>query len=783
MLNQSEIIRFKTVKKKLFDQYYDTLNEMQREAVYSVKGPLLVLAGAGSGKTTVLVKRISHIIKFGDAVYTDAVPSNIGLSELDALEKYADSKLDKNVLEALLVGFEYEKAQPYSILAFTFTNKAAGEIKERLEKVLGECSADIWAGTFHSICVRILRKYIERLGFTSDFTIYDTDDCKKLAANCVEALELNPERYTPKYVTSVISKAKNSYINPENYFTGESDLGDIYTLYQKRLREANAVDFDDIINYCVRLMEENRDIKEYYSGRFRYVFVDEYQDTNKTQYMLMNLLSSKYRNVMVVGDDDQSIYKFRGATVKNILDFDKQYQDAKTVFLEQNYRSAGTILSAANSVIKNNSSRKGKQLWTQKGEGEKIIVEQLSNQENEAAYIVEKIQELVVREKYKFSDIAVLYRTNAQSLTLETTLSKSGIPHRLLSGTRFFDRKEIKDIIAYLALINNNNDNLRLTRIINVPKRGIGKATVDALSRISSETGRSIFDIICKPPQDLNVRNKKIVDFSMLIEKFTEKKYDCSVSELIRDIAIESGYMEMLESSSDDEQDKIDNINELISSAIKYQESSETPSLSGFLEEVALISDLDNYDSSSNSAVLMTIHSAKGLEFPVVFLAGMEENIFPSSMSANEKADLEEERRLAYVAITRAQKKLFMTCALSRLLYGRTTCNPISRFVSEIPDKLYTTSTLNHKNTLISSSENISYRKHENEIFKPQFSSVHKNEECEKFGEGDCVLHRVFGKGIVVSAKAAGGDMLYEIDFETQGRKKILGNYAKLKRL
>lgn len=783
MLNKSEIIRFKKVKRKLFDSYYSSLNEMQREAVYSVKGPLLVLAGAGSGKTTVLVKRIAHIIKFGDAVYTDDVPDNIGAAELSALEMYSEAGLDTETLEALLSGFAYENTQPYTILAFTFTNKAAGEIKERLEKILGESARDIWAGTFHSICVRILRKYIERLGYTSDFTIYDTDDCKKLAGECVEKLELNSERYTPKYVTGVISRAKNSYINAENYFGKDGDLSDIYSLYQKRLQEANAVDFDDIINLCVRLLSENDDIKEYYSGKFKYVFVDEYQDTNRTQYMLMSLLASKYRNVMVVGDDDQSIYKFRGATVKNILDFDKEYEGTKTVFLEQNYRSTRTILSAANAVIKHNSVRKGKELWTQHDAGDKITIEQLPNQETEAAYIVEKIQELVIHDKYKFSDIAVLYRTNAQSMTLETTLSKSGIPHRLLSGTRFFDRKEIKDIVAYLAVINNNNDNLRLTRIINVPKRGIGKTTVDNLNNFSQESGRSIIDLLKAPPVDLQIKNKNLLDFSRFIEKFTYMKEEISVSELIKSVAVESGYIRMLENSLEDQQDKIDNINELISSAIKYQESTDVPSLAGFLEEVALVSDLDNYDTSSNSAVLMTIHSAKGLEFPVVFLAGMEENIFPSSLSANDNDDLEEERRLAYVAITRAKKKLYMTCAASRLLYGRTNCNQVSRFIAEIPESCYITGTMHSRAINAYANDVFSARKVNPDFLKPQTPpKFTKIEETEIFGEGDRISHRVFGNGTVLTAKSAGGDMLYEIDFDSLGKKKLLGKYAKLKK-
>lgn len=780
MLNESEFTRFKQAKRKLFDSYYSSLNDMQREAVYSVKGPLLVLAGAGSGKTTVLVKRIAHIIKFGDAVYADDVPSNIGSAELAALEAYADAGLDSSTLEALLCGFACDTAKPYTILAFTFTNKAAGEIKERLEKVLGESAKDIWAGTFHSICVRILRKYIDRLGYTSDFTIYDTDDCKKLAADCVEKLELNSERYTPKYVTSVISRAKNSFINAENYFGGDGDLSDIYSLYQKRLEEANAVDFDDIINLCVRLLNEHEDIKEYYSGRFKYVFVDEYQDTNRTQYMLMNLLASKYRNVMVVGDDDQSIYKFRGATVKNILNFDKEYDDAKTVYLEQNYRSTGTILAAANSVIKHNSVRKGKQLWTQFDDGEKIVAEQLPNQDAEAAYVVEKIQDLVTKGDYKFSDIAVLYRTNAQSMTLETTLSKSGIPHRLLSGTRFFDRKEIKDIVAYLAVINNNNDNLRLTRIINVPKRGIGKTTVDRLNAASQENGKSIVELLKNPPSDMPLKNKNLLDFSRFIEKYTYMKHEISVSELINRVAVESGYIKMLEDSLEDQQDKIDNINELISSAIKYQESSETPSLAGFLEEVALVSDLDNYDTSSNSAVLMTIHSAKGLEFPIVFLVGMEENIFPSSLSANNNEDLEEERRLAYVAITRAKKRLFMTCAASRLLYGRTTCNQISRFISEIPSKYYITSTMHSRTVNMYAEAFNTPRKPKSEFLKSQTPKMPNFEAMQVFSAGERISHRVFGLGTVISAKSAGGDMLYEIEFDTVGKKKLLGNYAKL---
>ncbi len=782
MLNQSEIIRFKNVKKKLFDSYYSSLNDMQREAVYTVRGPLLVLAGAGSGKTTVLVKRIAHIIKFGDAVYTDEVPENINSAELSALESYAQAGLDSTTLEMLLCGFAYQKAQPYTILAFTFTNKAAGEIKERLEKVLGDSAADVWAGTFHSICVRILRKYIDRLGYSSDFTIYDTDDCKKLAGECVEKLELNPDRYTPKYIISTISRAKNSYANPENYFITDGDMADIYALYQKRLKEANAVDFDDIINLCVRLLSENEDINEYYSGRFKYVFVDEYQDTNKTQYMLMNLLASKYRNVMVVGDDDQSIYKFRGATVKNILNFDKEYEDAKTVYLEQNYRSTSTILSAANSVIKHNSVRKGKQLWTQLDEGEKIVVEQLPNQDSEASYVVEKIQELVTKEKYNFNDIAVLYRTNAQSMTLETTLSKSGIPHRLLSGTRFFDRKEIKDIVAYLAVINNNNDNLRLTRIINVPKRGIGKTSIEKLSALSEENSRSIMDLLINPDKELQLKNKNIIDFARFIKKYTDIKHDITVAELIRNVAVESGYIKMLEESLEDQQDKIDNINELISSAIKYQETSDLPTLSGFLEEVALVSDLDNYDTSSNAAVLMTIHSAKGLEFPIVFLVGMEENIFPSSLSINDNEDLEEERRLAYVAITRAKRRLFMTCAASRLLYGRTNCNQISRFVQEIPDNYYVTSTVNSRTYSVASFDSFATRKPKSELFAERGAKPHEAEKADIFAPYDRVIHRVFGNGTVINAKSVGGDMLYEIEFDTHGRKKLLGNYAKLQK-
>lgn len=782
-------------KKALFDKMYSFLNERQREAVYTVNGPLLVLAGAGSGKTTVLVHRIAHIIKYGNA-YNDSRVSGGAISEemLEKLEKAGELE-DDDTLAAVLSEYAVDACPPWGILSITFTNKAANEMKIRLEKVIGDAAKDIWAGTFHSICMRILRKHGERVGYKSGFTIYDTEDSKKLINKCIKDLGIDEKMLPAKTVLSQISAAKSKLLTPEEFMNGaEKDsrlihIGNVYSLYQKLMAASNVLDFDDIIMQTVKLLKTDSEVREYYQHRFKYVCVDEFQDTNRAQLELALLLSGKYNNLMVVGDDDQSIYKFRGATIENILNFDHELNNAKIIKLEQNYRSTQTILNAANAVIHNNNGRRGKELWTENGEGTPIMLRRLDNQHEEARFIINKITDMVIREKRKLSDFAVLYRVNAQSNNLEQVFAKSGLAYRILGGVRFYERKEIKDIIAYLCVVNNTGDDLRLTRIINEPKRKIGDTTVSAVEKIAFAEGITMFDVMEHADQYIALAKSatKLMEFTYLIRKLQEISRTESLPVLFEKTIELSGYRDMILSMGDSEIDRLENIQELVSNAVEYSNNNETPTLNGFLEEVALVSDIDNYDDEANAVVLMTIHSAKGLEFPVVFLPGMEEGLFPGMQSTIYPEDLEEERRLAYVAITRAKEKLFVTHVRERLIYGRTQYNKLSRFITEIPDELLDKERPKEKAVAENNGEKPTKRK--NVISKEFFKKTDITNGAEssrssgyvQFSPGDVVVHPTFGRGEILTARIMGADILYEIAFETKGTKKLMATYAKLK--
>ena len=786
--------RYLSAKRALFDKVYNSLNNMQRRAVYTTKGPLLVLAGAGSGKTTVLVQRIAYIIKYGNAYFDISVSPDIDASSVDRL--VSASSLTKEEIRPVLDEFISEPAPPWSVLAITFTNKAAREIKERLVSAIGEDAAsEIWAGTFHSICMRILRRFGDRLGYSQGFSVYDADDAKKLICECMKALNIDEKFLPPKEVQNKISRAKDELMTPEDYAdeagidVKKQHVTKIYKLYQEKLEAANALDFDDIIFKTVTLLRENSDIRKYYQNKFRYTCIDEYQDTNYAQFKLCELFASGTRNIMVVGDDDQSIYKFRGATIENILNFDRVYPDAQVIKLEQNYRSTSNILNAANSVIKNNKDRKGKELWTDKGDGEKILVNTLSTQIDEAKYITDELVSKVLKSGRKYSDFAVLYRMNAQSNAIESAFAKSGIPYRVIGGTRFYDRKEIKDIISYLHVINNTTDDLRLTRIINEPKRKIGASTIAAVNSLASEQGTGLFDIMkhADEPQNLLISKSadKLSAFVKLIESLSEQKETLSVHEFINTVIDETGYRAMLIDEGEQSKDRLENLEELISSAIEYEKSVDDPTLNGFLEDVALVSDIDNYDNETDAAVLMTIHSSKGLEFPVVFLPGMEDGIFPSVNSAMDPLELAEERRLAYVAITRAKEELIITRANERVLYGRTSHNPQSRFIDEI-DESYVIKSDTTRANVFSRSIPASARPQQSRAggyaARPASAQVGGNVSYIRFDAGDRVSHFQFGQGTVISVTPMGSDLLYEINFDKIGTKKMMATFAKLKR-
>ena len=798
--------RYIRAKRALFDKAYSArLNDRQREAVFTAKGPLLVLAGAGSGKTTVLVNRIEYLIKFGNAYYSENIHEGLTEGEVIALE--GASALPEEEIEEILPEFIEDPCPPWCVLAITFTNKAASEIKERLSRVFdGESAAEeIWAGTFHSVCVRILRRYGDRIGYRSGFSIYDTDDKKRLISACMKELNIDEKLLSSKAVAAAISREKDNLRSPDEFQETRDprsrDIGRIFALYQKKLLEYNALDFDDIIMQAVRLLEQDREALAYYSGKFRYVLVDEYQDTNYAQFYLTSLLSQAHRNIMVVGDDDQSIYKFRGATIENILNFDKTYPDAKVIKLEQNYRSTETILDAANAIISHNENRHEKKLWSIKGRGDRIQLYEAPDQNAEAKYIISKINEAVVKEGRRYSDFAVLYRLNELARTIESAFAKSGVPYRVFGTQRFYDKKEIRDIAAYLAVISSSPDDIKLKRIINEPKRKIGASTVDAVERIAAETGVSMMQVIERAGEypEISKSAERLSEFVSLITSLRMDAEKMKPSELIRAVYERSGYEAMLKSEGFEGEGRIASVGEFVSAAADYErrceEGGETASLTGFLEEIALVSDVDKYDENADAVVLMTVHSAKGLEFPVVFLAGMEDGIFPSMQNLYENEEMSEERRLAYVAVTRAKEKIYITHSRERMMYGRTGYNQLSVFVrEELPEELirrekprtvppraplgYSPSRSAHPQMLNGELT----RRADTSAFAAKERRSAASFGIEKLPAGTRVLHSVFGEGEIVSAKDMGGDVLYEVRFG-DATKKLMASYAKLKKL
>ncbi len=729
----------------------DKFNEKQKEAIVTTDGPLLILAGAGSGKTTVVVNKIAYIL-------------------------------------------EQQKARPYQILAITFTNKAANELKERVENILGDGANDMWLGTFHSICMKILRRNIEKLGYSSDFLIYDSADQKTLIKRCQKELGMDEKTFPPRSMLAEISNAKDNLMEPEVFlaaFQGDfrmTKIGELYKLYQKKLFEANALDFDDIIILTVKLFSLDQEVLEYYQKKFLYVFVDEYQDTNNAQYLLTSMLAGMYKNICVVGDDDQSIYKFRGANINNILDFEQEFDNAKVIKLEQNYRSTQNILNAANCVIANNTGRKGKELWTGNGDGEKILLYEADNEYEEADYIGKAIDKAVKADGFTYSDCAILYRTNAQSRVLETTLSGFGIPYRVLAGLRFYDRKEIKDLLAYLRLVFNPNDNLSLIRVVNEPARKIGVTTVEKVAVAAAEREMSMFAVMEMADQvpELARSADKLKGFTKLIRDVQKDISQEEPSKIIEAVYTRSGYMEMLLlEDSVENQTRIENIQEFIKSAQEYESSSEEPSLFEFLENTALVADVDNYDAEAESVVLMTLHAAKGLEFPVVFMCGMEEGLFPSQRSMYSEEEIEEERRLCYVGITRAKKRLHLSYSMRRNMYGGSMYSKASRFLNEIPVKFIESVETDRGGRMdVSGGKAKSQKDLFDEIFarKPMTPKKTAEPSAYEFKAGDMVMHKKFGKGMILSVTPAGGDVKLEIVFDEAGTKSLMGSFARLKK-
>lgn len=738
---------------------FSHMNSMQQQAVFSTEGPLLILAGAGSGKTTVLVNRIAYILQ-----------SNL--------------------------------CKPWQILAITFTNKAANELKERICSAVPEGGADIWAATFHSTCARILRRYGDRIGYTSHFTVYGTDDQKKLIKDIYKQNNLDEKILPVKSVISEISKAKDKMKTPEQmlkeagYDARKANIAKVYASYQTRLKTADAMDFDDMLCNTVLLFEKCPEILEYYQNQFKYIMVDEYQDTNQVQYKFISMLAEKYGNICVVGDDDQSIYKFRGATIENILSFENTFKGAKMIRLEQNYRSTQNILNAANEVISNNTMRKGKTLWTENSVGDKIEVHSNDTERDEASFIAKTILDGVA-EGRSFSDFAVLYRMNAQSNAIEQALSRSGIPHRVIGGHRFYDREEIRDMVAYLQVINNPHDDVRLSRIINVPKRSIGATTLAHAAEIASGIGESIYNVIKDADSypALSRAAVKLKGFVELIDGLidADRSGDYSLAELYNLILEHTNYENYLRTEKENADVRIENIEELSSNIIKFEEDyAEEASLSAFLEEISLLTDIDNYDADNDTTVMMTLHSAKGLEFPVVFIAGMEEGIFPSMASAMNPDELNEERRLAYVGITRAKQKLYLTKTRSRMLFGSTTMNKISRFVNEIPENLlnftgeskrFGSSANSFSN---SSGEKVAISAGVKSTYSASSFGGYKKPAVQSgtvYNVGDCVLHKVFGKGMVMKTEKMGNDTMLEIAFDKTGTKTLMANFSKMEKI
>ena len=838
MLNQTQQAQFCKMRRQVIARNYQNLNQQQRLGTLTTEGPLLLLAGAGSGKTTVLIHRIANLIRFGrgsDPNCTE-VPDWVTPEDVEFLTRYLGYP-EKDMAQRAEMLCKVHPAAPWSILAITFTNKAAGELKERLERMLGPEGQDVWAATFHSACVRILRRDIHRLGFSNSFTIYDVDDTQRVVKEILKQMNLDEKAYPPRNVLGYISRAKDKMFLARDYLKGAEQSGDfrqiqiakIYKEYEHRLWEADALDFDDLILHTVRLLLEDQEAREYWQNKFRYVLIDEYQDTNHLQYLLASTLAGKWKNICVVGDDDQSIYRFRGATIENILSFEQQYKGARVIRLEQNYRSTKNILDAANAVIQNNKGRKGKELWTEKGAGDKIRLYVAMNESDEAQYVAAQVI-AGIQQGRQWKDNAVLYRMNAQSNAVEYAFKRNGIPYRIIGGTRFFDRAEVKDMLAYLCVVNNPADDLRLRRIINKPARGIGARTIDIAATIAANEGCSMYEVISRARAypELQRSAGKLDQFLALIQTLQQKASTLELTDFYEEALQDTGYIAALQAKNTVEnRTRIENAQELRSSIQSYLEEAEEPSLNGFLDEVALYTNLDNADNNENCVVMMTMHAAKGLEFPRVFIVGMEEGIFPGTRSIGEPEEMEEERRLCYVALTRAEEQLYLTCANQRMLFGRTTSNLPSRFTDEIPERCLIQSgrrrteeereyggqwgSVRQERQHQERQDYYAQRREERRNFGGSYSipitpggsrsgkplgggisiggrsiqSTAKRPAARpaaqataptgvQFHKGDLVEHTAFGRGMIVSLKPMGGDALMEVAFDSVGTKKLM---------
>lgn len=807
MLSEEKQNQFAALRRRNIAREFATMNPRQLEGVLATEGPLLLLAGAGSGKTTVLINRIANLLRYGRGSDTREVPDYVTEQDLDFLAAYAQnpSPSQQEASRARLL-CAVEPAAPWQVIAITFTNKAAGELKQRLEDKIGPEARDIWAATFHSACVRILRRDIEKLGFPSSFTIYDTDDSIRVIKESLKELNMDDKSFPPRTILGYISRAKDEMLLAPEFMDQCRAKGDfrlqkianVYLTYQKKLWAAGALDFDDIILHTVRLLQQFPEVREYYQKKFHYVLIDEYQDTNHLQYLLAALLAGGRKNICVVGDDDQSIYRFRGATIENILSFEQEYQNARVIRLEQNYRSTGNILEAANAVIRNNRGRKGKNLWTDHGEGEKVHFYTAANEREEGLYVATQLLR-AYGEGRKWRDCAVLYRMNALSNQIEMALKSNSIPYRVVGGFRFFERAEIKDMLSYLCVIHNPQDDLRLLRVVNNPPRGIGAKTMETARSIAAKEGRSLWDILTNAGQipALQKAAPKFQRFVDLIQSMQRLAEEADLPEFYETLIQESGYAAMLSEKKDNEsKSRLENIHELASSISGYLEHAEEPSLGGFLDEVALYTDLDSVEEEDNCVTLMTMHAAKGLEFPVVFTIGMEEGVFPGYRAIGEEEELEEERRLCYVALTRAKERLYLTCAAQRMLFGRTSANLPSRFVQEIPaERLQAGGRVRQPRQELFRDNDWSTEERFSQIPRPAARTqsapmprpsgtraapaayrkpAPKAQPLLQLKKGEMVRHSAFGTGMVLSIQPMGGDALVEVAFDNVGTKRMM---------
>ena len=786
-MNDSMDLRFLAARKKYIEGRVSMLNEMQRQAVLPTEGPLLLLAGAGSGKTTVLINRIANLLRYGRGSEGREIPDFVTEADVRFLEGLPQEPSEEDMARADGL-CALEPVKPWNVIAITFTNKAAGELRDRLETMLGEGAGDIWAMTFHAACCRILRRNIDRMGYTSSFTIYDSADSERQMKEVLKDMGLDDKTFPPRLVLSIIGRQKDRLISPDQMLENSRSASDLrltqiakaYASYQKRLKENNALDFDDILYVTVKLLQQEADVREYYQRKFQYVLVDEYQDTNHVQYLLTGLLCGRWGNICVVGDDDQSIYRFRGATIENILSFEEQYPGTRVIRLEQNYRSTQAILDAANAVISHNVGRKGKHLWTAKKGGAPILVYEASDESAEGNFVAGQI--LAGSQGRDFRSFAILYRTNAQSNALEYALKRNGIPYKVIGGTRFFDRAEVKDMLSYLCVINNRADDLRLGRILNNPPRGLGAKTIEAVQRLAEAENKSLYAVLSDPYSyaPLEKSAQKLLQFSALIEGLAQLLAEgMSLPEFYDELLVRTGYADMLTAKPTEEnKTRLENVRELKSSIHAYMAGTPEPTLAGFLEEIALYTDLEQYSEGDNTVVMMTVHSAKGLEFPHVFLVGFEDGLFPGMRAIGDQEEMEEERRLCYVAITRAKETLTISHARQRMIYGRTASSLASRFLREIPAECMEKRggyrpeerrTVPYEKRITRSNGYLS-----GSVRAPAAPAA----PLPDYNKGDLVMHAAFGKGMILSVVKMGGDALLEVAFDDIGTKKLMAKAA-----